>query len=135
MLAELLKGAIGPIIGPLLDRIPDPNERAREKAAIELQLVTAANSALLAQIEVNKAEAGHSSLFVAGWRPFVGWACGVGLTVPTVVIPLLSWAVSLAGETVPAPPVIDETILAQLLFGMLGLGGLRTFEKSRGVAR
>lgn len=135
MLAELLKGAIGPIIGPLLDRIPDPNERAREKAAIELQLVTAANSALLAQIEVNKTEAASSSVFVAGWRPFVGWACGVGLVVPSAVIPVLSWCAGVLGAKVPAPPVIDETILAQLLFGMLGLGGLRTFEKSRGVAR
>lgn len=135
MLAELLKGAIGPIIGPLLDRIPDPNERAREKAAVELQLVTAANSALLAQIEVNKTEAASSSVFVAGWRPFVGWACGAGLTVPTVVIPLLSWAGSVAGMTMPPPPEIDTAILLQLLFGMLGLGGLRTFEKSRGVAR
>ena len=135
MLAELLKGAIGPIIGPLLDRIPDPNERAREKAAVELQLVTAANSALLAQIEVNKTEAASSSVFVAGWRPFVGWACGAGLTVPTVVIPLLSWAGSVAGMTMPPPPEIDTAILLQLLLGMLGLGGLRTFEKSRGVAR
>ena len=135
MLAELLKGAIGPIIGPLLDRIPDPNERAREKAAVELQLVTAANSALQAQIEVNKTEAASSSVFVAGWRPFVGWACGAGLTVPTVVIPLLSWAGSVAGMSMPPPPEIDTAILLQLLLGMLGLGGLRTLEKSRGVAR
>lgn len=89
---------------------------------------------VLAQIEVNKTEAQHASLFVAGWRPALGWVCGAGFAYQYVVRPLLPWVLTVFGvDGVPPLPSLDGSLM-ELTFGMLGLGALRTFEKSKGVA-
>lgn len=93
----------------------------------QLQAVTSAQS------DINKVEAASSSVFVAGWRPFVGWVCGVGLAMSCIVSPLLTWASTLAGHPTPFPK-LDDPILRTTLAGMLGLGyGLRTLEKFHDV--
>lgn len=94
---------------------------------LQLQAVTSAQS------DINKVEAASASVFVAGWRPFVGWVCGVGLAMTCIVAPLFTWATALAGHPTPFPQ-INDPILKSTLAGMLGLGyGLRTFEKHNGV--
>lgn len=101
----------------------DPERRAElEARAAELE-AAAAN----AQLEVNKAEAQHSSIFVAGWRPFIGWTGGLALFYQFVARPLL---VGLAGVDVPE---IESGALWPVIAGMLGLGGMRTIEKSNGT--
>jgi hypothetical protein len=85
----------------------------------------------VAQIEVNKVEAG-TDLFRGGWRPAVGWVCVLGLGYQLVIRPVLPWLVRVAGGEVPDLPSIDTDTLMVLLTGMLGLGGLRTFEKVKG---
>lgn len=93
----------------------------------QLQAVTSAQS------DINKVEAASSSVFVAGWRPFVGWVCGVGLAMSCIVSPLLTWVSTLVGHPTPFPK-LDDPILRTTLAGMLGLGyGLRTLEKFNGV--
>jgi hypothetical protein len=127
--------AIIPVIGPILDTIlkrtiPDPE--ARQKAIAELYMGLQTSD--LAQMEVNKAEAGSSSIFVAGWRPFIGWVCGMALFYQFLLSPLAIWIGFMIGKPIPKPPTLDEH-LWELMFGMLGMGALRSFEKLKGVAR
>ena len=127
--------ALVPALGTLVDRlIPDRAAAESAKADMEAALVKAANDAALAQVEVNKIEAGHGSVFVAGWRPAIGWVCAAALAWAFIVAPIASWGMAVFGlrETLPA---IGTDNLFELVLAMLGLGGLRTFEKLRGVAR
>jgi len=127
--------ALLPALGTLIDRlIPDRAAADKAKAEMELQLVQAANAAAMAQVEVNKIEAGHSSVFVAGWRPSIGWVCAAGLAWAFVVAPVASWALMVLGIKAELP-AIQFDHLFELVLAMLGIGGLRTFEKLRGVAR
>jgi hypothetical protein len=105
---------------------------ADQKAAIEAKLLEIENQGLMAQIEVNKIEAANASTFVSGWRPGAGWVCVVGLSYTFILQPLLAWAALLLKE--PVPPVIDMGLLMQLLFGMLGLAGIRAWEKGKDIA-
>lgn len=124
------------LLDTVLDRvIPDTNARkqAREQLAVlehsgDLEL-------LLGQLKVNVVEAGHKSLFVSGWRPFVGWTCGLGLAYNFIAYPLMKFAVVVSMEVPPALPVLESGELMTLLLGMLGLAGYRTFEKREKVAR
>lgn len=108
----------------------DPDKRAE----IEMRLLEIENSARLAQLAVNQAEASSGSLFRGGWRPAVGWVCVFGLVYQLIVCPFLPWFVN-AFKTTPLPPlpVLDANVLMTLLFGMLGLAGVRSFEKAKGV--
>lgn len=86
----------------------------------------------LAQIAVNQEEAKSESLFVAGWRPFVGWVCGIGLAYAAVVLPILEFVSRVCFGYTDKFPVIDWAILSQVLFGMLGLGAMRSYDKKIG---
>ena len=135
MLGSLIKSMIGPIIGPLIDRIPDPNERARAKEAVEAQMLSAMTSLVQGQLQINQKEAEHGSIFVAGWRPGIGWICGLALGWNFIVQPIASWAAFLSGVDLAGMPTLETGELTTILLGMLGLGGLRTYEKRLGVAR
>jgi len=127
--------ALLPALGTLVDRlIPDRAAAEKAKAEMEAELIRASNEAALAQVEVNKVEAGHSSVFVAGWRPSIGWVCAAGLAWAFVVAPVASWALMVLGIRAELP-AIQFDHLFELVLAMLGIGGLRTFEKLRGVAR
>jgi len=105
----------------ILDKfIPDASQRQEAKNLIQNH----AQEQVLAQIEVNKQEAAHKSLFVAGWRPAVGWVCVLGMLVNFVVVPL-----------VPSIHPLDMSEMMTVLLGLLGLGGMRTFEKIKRVSR
>ena len=133
MIGDLIKNMIGPIISPLIDRIPDPNERERAKEQIEGQMLAAMTSLVQGQLEINKQEAQHKSLFVAGWRPSVGWVCSLALAWNFIFQPLLSWVFFSYGLDLAEAPRLDTGELTTVLLGMLGLGGLRTYEKRLGV--
>lgn len=130
------------------EKITDPTELAK----IDLQLAQLQSAVNTGQIEINKIEAAHKSLFVAGWRPFIGWVCGVSIAYAFVGQPILEWFVAVADiqhtYTVVAAdgttseitrlietPVIDSDTLYQLVLAMLGMAGLRTYEKGKAVAR
>ena len=104
------------------------------KAKLQHELDTEIHKANLAQIDVNKAEASHKSLFVAGWRPFVGWVCAGALAYHFILQPILVFAISVYGVSITLPE-FDMGSLMTILMGMLGLGGLRTFEKVQKVSR
>lgn len=126
---------IGPITSLLDKFIVDKDQKA--KLAHELATMTErhAQEIAKAQIEVNKVEAASRTPFVAGWRPFVGWTCGIALAWHFVMFPVVSFLVVLSGEDIPPLPVFDMDSLMTILLGMLGLGGLRTYEKFKGIAR
>jgi hypothetical protein len=126
---------IGPIISPLIDRIPDPNERARAKEQVEAQMLAAMTSLVQGQLQINMKEAEHGSVFVAGWRPAIGWICGTALGWNYILQPVISWGAFIAGVDLVDAPRLDTAELTTILLGMLGLGGLRTYEKRLGVAR
>lgn len=130
---------IGPVIDKMLGMIPNPEERQKQKLAMEAALQAAALQAAQSQLDINKVEAASPSLFVAGWRPAVGWVCVCGLGWQFVALPLLSYLVSVAATiwhfTIPPLPALDNSTLYPLLTSMLGLGALRTYEKTQDVAR
>lgn len=106
-----------------------PNKTEQEKAEL-----AAALAIVQGQLEVNQAEAASSSVFVAGWRPFIGWVCGAACAWNWIGLPVTKMGLMLAGHTLDLAPA-DLTEMLPALMGMLGLGALRTFEKTKGVAR
>jgi len=99
-----------------------------QEELMQLQAVTSN------QTDVDKVEAASTSIFIAGWRPFVGWVCGAGLAMSAIVGPVFTWATALCGHPTPFP-VPNDPLLQSTLAGMLGLGHIsRTFEKIKGVA-
>lgn len=118
-------------LGNLFDKLFTSDE---ERAQAEIILTKIAQKPHLLQAEINKIEAAHRSIFVAGWRPFIGWICGLGIFWAFIGQPLFQWAVALQGLSVTAP-VIDTDHLFELVLAMLGLGALRTAEKLSGRAK
>ena len=124
---------------PLLDKVLDkviPDTAAAEKAKAELiaAATTQEFQLALAQIETNKAEAQHSSIFVAGWRPFIGWVCGVSLAWHFIGYDLVAWFVAWKKVDFVLPQ-IESGNLMELTLAMLGMAGLRSWEKSKSIAR
>ena len=131
----MLQALIGPVTG-LLDKFVEDKD---QKNALAHEIATLAekqaHEAAMAQVSVNQAEAKHRSIFVAGWRPFIGWTCGFALAYHFVVAPLILFGAGWAGAEIPELPAFDMDSLMTVLLGMLGLGGMRSFEKSKGIAK
>lgn len=104
-----------------------------DKSAAEAAQLAAAVAIVQGQLDTNKAEAASTSSFTSGWRPGIGWVCALALFFQYVGRPLLQWGGIVTGHNFPQLPGIDDN-LWQLMLGMLGLGGLRSFEKVKGVA-
>ena len=121
---EQLTGPITGLLGKFVEDKDQKNALAHEIATLA-QKEAHKNAAF--QLEVNKTEAAHKSLFVAGWRPFIGWCCGLGLLYSVLLSPLLGVWFDM--------PAIDSSILMQTMTGILGLGVLRSYEKVKGVSR
>ncbi len=118
----------------LLDRfIPDPEAKRAAEAEFLKMAMDGELKQTIAQLEINAREAAHPSVFVAGWRPFFGWAGGAGFVYATILQPLLAWAAVIKGW--PQPPSLNLDLLWVVVTGMLGIGGLRTFEKTKGVTK
>lgn len=114
----------------VLDKfIPDPAEKAKAEAQLRADLMAWDK----AQTDVNAVEAQSSSLFVAGWRPAVGWVCCAALTWTYILQPIAAFALAQLGY-LTALPRLDMGEMMPILLGMLGLGGMRSWEKTKGVA-
>ena len=131
----MIQALIGPVTG-LLDKFVEDKD-AKNAMAHEIATMAekAAHEAAMAQVEVNKAEAQHRSIFVAGWRPFIGWVCGVALAYHFVLAPFIVFGVAWSGAEIPELPTFDMDSLMTVLLGMLGLGGMRSFEKAKGLTK
>ena len=126
--------AISALIGPvsaILDKvIPDKDLRER----LSHEIATMAGRQAMAQIEVNKVEAAHHNMFVAGWRPAIGWICALGMAGNFLIIPFANMGLELAGKDISIP-MIELAEMMPVLMGMLGLGAMRTVEKVKAVSR
>ena len=131
----MIEALIAPVTG-LLDKFVEDKDQ-KNKLAHELATMADRHAQELAkgQLEINKAEATHRSIFVAGWRPFVGWTCGVALAWHFVLAPFIIFGSAYAGVPLPELPQFDMSSLLTVLMGMLGLGGLRSFEKVKGLTK
>jgi len=118
----------------LIDRlIPDTDARRQAEADFLRMAMEGELKQTIAQLEINAREAAHPSIFVAGWRPFFGWVGGSAFAYVGLLQPLLTWVAQV--NDLPCPPDIDTEFLWVVVSGLLGIGGLRTFEKRAGVAR
>ena len=124
--------AVTNVIGRFLPE--DKEAKAKAEREIEQQLTTHLAKIDLAQLDINKTEAAHRSIFVAGWRPFIGWTCGVALAWTYVMTPILNFILAQTGHLMELP-AMDMSQMMPVLMGMLGLGGLRTFEKFKKVSK
>lgn len=130
-----------PILGKVFDRvIPDPAAAADAKLKVmqlaqtgELEALHADTQLALGQLEINKVEAASSSLFKSGWRPYIGWTCGAAFSYKFVLAPIGLFVMAALGHPIILP-VLDFTEMLTVLLGMLGLGGMRTYEKIKGAA-
>jgi len=128
-------GAIADLAKDLVGRFfPDKSEQ--EKGQMALILATMQNQMAMnqGQMDINKIEAANPNIFVSGWRPFVGWVCGGACAWNWVGLPIGKFVASLFGKTLEVAPA-DLTQMLPLLLGLLGMGALRTYEKTQGVAR
>ena len=127
MALDPITAGIG-LVGKFVDKfVPDKDLATKLKANAASQEFAGELSLLVGQLEINKVEAAHKSLFVAGWRPFIGWVCGVGLLYNVLIQPIFDIWVDM--------PEINPDLLYPVLLGMLGMSGLRTYEKFKGVQR
>lgn len=131
----MLQALIGPVTGLLDKVIEDKDQKA--KLAHEIATMSEKHAQELAkgQLEINLAEAKSGSLFKGGWRPFIGWVCGFAFAYHFIFQPLIVFGVTAAGVVIPPLPEFDMGSLMTVMMGMLGLGGLRTFEKQKGIAK
>ena len=137
----MIGDAIAAVIGQVIQRAwPDPAAKAQAAQALaelqqagEFKQIDAALEAARMQSEVNKVEAASPDRFVAGWRPFIGWVCGMSFAWHFIGSPVAVWLAAMAGSTAIMPN-IEMGDLFTLLLGMLGLGSMRTVEKLKGAA-
>lgn len=127
------------LIGPvthLLDKfVEDADTKAKLAHDIATMSERHAHNLAMAQIEVNKAEAASGSLFKGGWRPFIGWVCGFSFFYHFVGQPVAVFIMTVSGVELPPLPEFDMGTLMTVLGGMLGIGGLRTYEKQKGLTK
>ena len=131
-----LVSAVLPAVTKVVERFLPEDKEARAKAerSLKAQLTTHLAKIDLAQLDINKQEAAHRSVFVAGWRPFIGWTCGIALAYNYLLQPILIFVLAQTGHLMNLPSM-DLNEIMPVLMGMLGLGGLRTFEKYKGVSK
>jgi hypothetical protein len=120
---------------------PDPADQAKAQLELfklqqsgELALLAADTQLATKQLDVNAVEAANPNLFVSGWRPSVGWVSAAGFAIQFIVGPLCEWGSALYGHPIPFPK-LDLSEMMPILLGMLGIGGLRSYEKIKGVTK
>lgn len=140
---------MAPLLGALIAKgldiigkfIPDPEEKAKAQFELmqlqqmsEFKEIDARLQEQQMQANINQQEAAHANLWVAGWRPFIGWVCGAGLALQFIIFPMVFWLGQMVG-TVFAMPQLPIEMIMTMLGGMLGIGSMHTYEKIKGVVK
>ena len=132
---SIINTLVGPVTGILDKFIEDKDQKAALAHEIATMSEKHAQQLAMSQIEVNKAEAASGSIFKGGWRPFIGWGCGLAFAYHFILQPILVFVFAATGASLPELPEFDMGTLLPVLGGMLGIGGLRTYEKQRGLTK
>jgi hypothetical protein len=127
--------AVGKVAGDLITTDKERMEMEIEQRKLDLEEKKLDMAGDMAQIDVNKEEAKSSSFFVSGWRPFIGWGCGIAFIYSALIEPICRFVATTVFMYNGAFPTIDTNLTMQVMLGMLGLGAMRSFEKSNGTAR
>lgn len=115
--------------GKVIDRLwPDPTQAANAKLELIKLQQSGELQVIAGQLKINEVEAGHPSVFVSGWRPAIGWVCGLACAWNWIGLPVVKMGLAIYGKPLDLAPA-DLTEMLPILMGMLGLGGLRTIEK------
>ena len=133
MIAQAIAALLPKALDVIDDVIPDKDAAAKAKQDIEKKLIDAVVATDVATIETNTTEAKHRSVWVAGWRPAIGWSCAAGIAWMVLGAPIGSYLMAVSGTPVDNLPELPTDLLMELTFAMLGMAGLRTFEKLKGV--
>lgn len=131
MILDVVEGLMNGVVKPVLDKfVLDAKERviAEQFAQVQLQQLN------LAQIQLNTVEASSTSLFVSGWRPYIGWGCGTAFLYSALFEPIIRFISTVVFGYTGTYPVLDSTITMQVLFAMLGMASLRSYDKLQGTA-
>ena len=131
---NLLGSLVQPVTGLLDKFIEDKDQKNQLAHEISTMAERHAQELAKGQLEINKAEAQSRNVFIAGWRPFIGWTCGVAMAYNYVIHPILIFTLAQFNYLV-AIPALDLGEMMPVLMGMLGLGGLRSFEKYKGISK
>lgn len=131
----MIQALITPVTSILDKFIEDKDAKNAMAHEIATMAEKAAHEAAMAQVEVNKMEAGHKNIFVSGWRPSVGWTCSLAMLWHFLLQPIVVFSATVAGVELPPLPEFDMDTLMTVLMGLLGLGGLRTYEKQKGLTK
>lgn len=131
-LGALLTSSVVDSVGKIIDSVHTSTE---EKERARRELLDLMQRPDLAQIAVNQEEAKHASIFVAGWRPAIGWVCAGSLAYSFILRDLLAWGLGVWGFELPPLPAPDTGELMTLVLSLLGLGAMRSFEKTKGVTK
>ena len=132
---NLVEKLIGPVAGVLDKVIEDKDQKALLSHEIATMASKHSQEVMLAQLEINKAEAASGSIFKGGWRPAVGWSCAIAFAYHFIIQPILIFGLSYAGLETPPLPEFDVGTLLPVLGGMLGIGTLRTYETQKGLTK
>tara|TARA_R100000458_G_C8276005_1_gene251183 strand:+ start:1305 stop:1706 length:402 start_codon:yes stop_codon:yes gene_type:complete len=132
---SIINTLVGPVTGILDKFIEDKDQKAALAHEIATMSEKHAQQLAMSQIEVNKAEAASGSIFKGGWRPFIGWVCGLAFAYHFILQPILVFIFAATGANLPELPEFDMGTLLPVLGGMLGIGGLRTYEKQKGLTK
>lgn len=128
--------ALIPAITGIIDKfIPDRDAADKARAEITDKIVTQIGEQAKQQSDTNSVEAGHRTIFVAGWRPWIGWVCGMAMFLYFLVFPLVDCGMHIYTTGSYVRPELDMETVSGILMGMLGLGGLRTIEKIKGITK
>ena len=132
---SLLNNLIGPATNLLDKFIEDKDQKAKLAHELATMADKMAHEQNLAQIAVNKEEAASGSLFKGGWRPCVGWVCAIAFCYHFVLQPVIIFILTVTGVEIPDLPNFNMNTLLTVLGGMLGIGGLRSYEKQKGLTK
>ena len=119
-------------LGDVADKLFTSKDEKLTHEEVRMRIL---NEPSLAQMEINIQEAKHRTIFVAGWRPFIGWVCGVALLYNFILRDLIAWGLLMYDKALEPPPELAMEHLMTVLLGMLGLGGMRTYEKLKGKSK
>lgn len=133
-LGNVVGSGVGSFAKDVADVVDKFVETDEEKRAAEIILMKVQQEPDRWQAEINKIEAQHRTIFVAGWRPFIGWICGISLGMNFIAFPLMEWITTLANKPILRPDM-DTGALMTLVISLLGLGATRTYEKMKGVSK